>query len=592
MKKIKHFLLLVVCFGLFMQVNSAPVDRAIAKKVAISYCKHKTSFFKQSLNSSSVVDEQTLYFSGKPALFVFNFEEGFVITTTDDRAPAIIAYSPVGSFNIANAPAAAKMWLKPIEEYVANLQIANPKSGKHQQWIELQSNNITNNNVSLAKGVNPLTTSRWDQGVGYNDSCPIISTGPGGRCVTGCVATAMSQIMYYHKYPQFGNGSNSYSHLYYGTISQNFNGVEYLWNTMTDISNNSSRAEISKLIYHAGVSVNMNYGPDASGTQSAYAASALQNNFSYRPDIRQVDRLNYTLLNWQRVIKDNIDAHQPVLYSGTDDSLGVGGHAWVCDGYNDNNYFHMNWGWSGAANAYYFLDTLLAMDGTTAQGRFNASQAAVVNIAPLDHKFCYETRVFHEPNFTVTDGSGLSPYKNNSDCRVIIDLDTMGINLTFTYFNTEADHDFLKIYKGDIVDPANLLASYSGTSTPAPISLPQGQGGKLLLVFTSDDAVQGEGWTATVEGVYQGVTNYTKENNVRLYPNPATDNVLITVPELSNASTTVSYFDLTGRMVYQAPAQFSTGGNVFVNVSALTSGIYIMKIESAKTIFSTKLIKK
>lgn len=592
MKKIKHFLLLAVCFGLFMQVNAAPVDRAIAKKVAIQYCKHKTSFFKQSLNPSSVVDEQTLYFSGKPALFVFNFDEGFVITTTDDRAPAIIAYSAEGSFNVANAPAPVKMWLKPIEDYVANLQIANPKAGAHQQWVELMSDNISNT-VSHVKGVAPLTSSKWGQAEGYNDSCPIIAAGPGGRCVTGCVATSMSQVMYYHKYPQFGNGSNTYSHIYYGNISQSFEGVEYMWNNMTDISNSSSRADISKLMYHAGVSVNMNYGPQESGASTAYAVYALQNNFSYRPDLRQVDRLNYTLLNWQRVIKDNIDAHQPVIYSGVEDSISEGsGHAWVCDGYNDNNYFHMNWGWNGVADGYYFLDTLKAMDGTSFQGRYNASQQAVVNIAPLDHKFCYETRVFNEPNFTLTDGSGLSPYKNNSDCRVLIDLDTMGINLTFTYFNTQADHDFLKVYKGDVVDPNNLLGSFSGTSTPAPISLAQGDGGKLLLVFTSDDAVQGEGWTATVEGVYQGITNYTTNNDVRLYPNPASDHVLVTIPELSNTNTIVSYYDLTGRVVYQAPVQFSNGGNAHVNVAALNSGIYIMKIESAKTTFSTKLIKK
>lgn len=592
MKKIKHFLLLTVCFGLFMQVNAAPVDRAIAKKVAIAYCTHKTSFFKQNLSTSSVTDEHTLFFSGKPALYVFNFDEGFVVTTTDDRAPAIIAYAPQGSFNVAKIPAPAKMWLAPIEEYVANLQIENPKAGTHPEWIELQSDHIANS-APLSKGVTPLTTSKWGQAQGYNDSCPVIASGPGGRCVTGCVATAMSQIMYYHKYPQFGNGFNSYSHIYYGEISQNFNGVEYFWNNMADIAGTTSRADISKLIYHVGVSVNMNYGPQASGTASQYATNALQNNFRYRSDIRSIDRLNFTLLNWQRVMKDNLDAHQPVLYSGTDDTTtNAGGHAWVCDGYNDNNKFHMNWGWDGAADGYYFLDTLKAVIGTTMQGRFNASQSAVVNIAPLNHEFCYETRIFHEPNFTITDGSGLSPYKNNSDCHTLIDLDTMGINLTFTYFNTQADHDFLKIYKGDVVDPLNLLATYSGISTPAPIILPQGQGGKLLLVFTSDTTVQGEGWTATCEGVYQGVTNYTKENNVRLYPNPATDNVLITVPELSNANTTVSYFDLTGRMVFQAPAQFSNAGNAFVNVSTLTSGIYIMKIESAKTTFSTKLIKK
>ncbi len=593
MKKIKHLFLLAICFGLFIQVNSAPVDKAIAKKVAITYCKTKTTFFKQDLTASSIIKEHTLFYSGKPTMYVFNFENGFVITTTDDRAPAIIAYSSEGNLDIENIPTPAKMWLTPIQEYVANLQIENPKSEKHSQWAELLNNNSTPK-TNTTKGVNPILSSNWGQSQGYNDSCPIISSGPGGRCLTGCVATAMAQIMYYHKYPQFGNGNNSYTHIYYGTISEDFSNTEYLWNNMSNTANSTSRAYISQLMYDAGVSVNMDYGPDGSGTQSQFATYALQNNFRYRSDIRSINRLDYALLNWQRVIKDNLDAHQPVLYSGTDDSssTNAGGHAWVCDGYNDNNYFHMNWGWDGGGNGYFWLDTLKVSVGGTFQGRFRASQSAVVNIAPIGQKFCYETRVYNEPNFTFNDGSGVSPYKNNSDCRTIIDLDTMAINLTFTYFNTQADTDLLKIYHGTSENPDSLIGTYSGITPPAPISTPQG--GKLYLVFTSDDNVQGEGWTASVQGTWAGINeNASFNNNVRLYPNPTTDNLLITISELSNENTTVSFVDLMGRVISKTNVQFSNGGNAFVNTSNLTAGIYIIKVESANhTTFSSKLIKK
>lgn len=591
MKKIKHLFLFAICFGFLLQVNSAPVDRAIAKKVAMTYCKHKTAFL-QNLNASSVISEHTLFFAGKATMYVFNLEQGFVITTADDRAPAIIAYSSEGQLDVNNIPAPAKMWLTPIQEYVANLQIENPKAATHSQWIELQNDNITSN-VSAVKGVNPIVTSNWGQAQGYNDSCPEIANGPGGRSLTGCVATSMAQIMYYHKYPQFGNGSNSYTHIYFGTISEDFSSAEYLWNNMSNTANSTTRANISKLMYHAGVSVNMNYGPDGSGTQSQFAASALQNNFRYRPDIRSISRLDYTLLNWQRIMKDNLDAHQPILYSGTDDeSTNAGGHAWVCDGYNDNNYFHMNWGWDGAGNGYFWLDTLKVMIGTVSQGSFKASQNAVVNIAPIGQKFCYETRVFNEPNFTFNDGSNLSPYKNNTDCRSIIDLDSMAINLTFTYFDTQASNDILKVYHGTIENPDSLIGTYSGNTPPAPIVTPQG--GKLYLVFTSDDSVQGEGWTASVQGTWQGINETaTTSNNVRLYPNPATDNLLVTIPELTNANSTVSFIDLTGRVISKSNVQFSSAGNVFVNTSALTAGIYIIKIESNNHItFSSKLIKK
>lgn len=593
MKKIKNLFLFAICFGFLLQVNSAPVDRAIAKKVAIKYCTHKTSFFKKDLNASSVISEHTLFFSGKATMYVFNFEQGFVITTADDRAPAIMAYSSEGQLDVNNIPAPAKMWLAPIQEYVAELQIHNPKANTHAQWIELLSDNVAYN-TSTSKGVPiELVTSKWGQDIKYNDSCPLIANGPGGRSLTGCVATSMAQIMFYHKYPQFGNGSNSYTHIYFGTLSEDFSNTEYLWNKMTNTSNSTSRAYISQLMYDAGVSVNMDYGPDASGTQSAYAVSALQNNFRYRPDIRTISRLDYALLNWQRIMKDNIDAHQPILYSGTDDDVTkAGGHAWVCDGYNDNNYFHMNWGWDGSGNGFYWLDTLKVSPGGTLAGRFRVSQDAVINIAPIGQKFCYETRVFNEPNVTFNDGSNLSPYKNGTDCRTIIDLDTMAINLTFTYFNTQAGNDVLKVYHGVTENPDSLIGTYSGNTPPAPITTPQG--GKLYLVFTSDDSVQGEGWTASVQGTWQGINEVaTTSNNVRLYPNPTTDNLLITISELTNANTTVSFIDLTGRVISKSNVEFSSAGNAFVNTSSLTAGIYIIKIESNNhTTFSSKLIKK
>ena len=114
------------------------------------------------------------------------------------------------------------------------------------------------------------------------------------------------------------------------------------------------------------------------------------------------------------------------------------------------------------------------------------------------------------------------------------------------------------------------------------------------MVFTSDDNVQGEGWTASVQGTWAGINeNASFNNNVRLYPNPTTDNLLITISELSNENTTVSFVDLMGRVISKTNVQFSNGGNAFVNTSNLTAGIYIIKVESANhTTFSSKLIKK
>jgi hypothetical protein len=112
-------------------------------------------------------------------------------------------------------------------------------------------------------------------------------------------------------------------------------------------------------------------------------------------------------------------------------------------------------------------------------------------------------------------------------------------------------------------------------------------------VFTSDAATQGEGWTATTQGLWQGVENYSKENGVTLYPNPANDNFYLTIPEIANTNATISIVDITGREVYNTKAQFSNAGNAFINSGSLIAGIYIVKVSAPnQTTFSAKLFKK
>jgi len=206
-----------------------------------------------------------------------------------------------------------------------------------QEWQDILDGNIAKG----VKAAGPLLETLWNQEPYYNDLCP-------QNTPIGCVATAMSQIMRYHQWPQNGIGWHKYEHTAYGTQYAHFEETTYSWSSMPiQLTSNSTNDEIlavATLCYHAGVSVDMNYDPEGSGAFSRDVLYALTNYFNYDPTTIQIhtfDSTNQT--NWINMIKAEIDAGRPVYYAGSSDASG--GHAWVCDGYNDGNELHINWGW-------------------------------------------------------------------------------------------------------------------------------------------------------------------------------------------------------------------------------------------------------
>ena len=174
--------------------------------------------------------------------------------------------------------------------------------------------------------------------------------------------------MKYFNYPPQGNGSNSYVHAHYGTLSVNFSDVTYDWGAMTNqlTSPGAAADAVATLIYDCGVSVDMDYTPEESGSSTYLAANSLVQYFGYRNTVANISRDSSAFMGknndpkWKLLLTNNLQLKQPVIYSGADDT--VGGHAWICDGYQtdvlDSIYFHMNWGWSGGDDGYYLLDLL------------------------------------------------------------------------------------------------------------------------------------------------------------------------------------------------------------------------------------------
>ncbi len=266
----------------------------------------------------------------------------------------------------------------------------------------LQTTEIANDWSSLINGINyggslgkkagvtPLCQTTWDQSPYYNALCPYDNSAS-ERTVTGCVATAMAQVMKFWNFPATGTGYHSYNHDTYGTLSANFGSSTYNWTSMpNNVSSNNSA--VATLMYHCGVSVDMNYGVGSTGGSGAYVISnaspvtncteyALKNYFGYKSTLQGVEKDNYTQTQWVNLMKTELDAGRPVIYAGFGSG---GGHCFVNDGYDINSFFHFNWGWSGSYNGFFVITALnpggVGTGGGT--GGFNNNHQAVIGIEP------------------------------------------------------------------------------------------------------------------------------------------------------------------------------------------------------------------
>lgn len=306
--------------------------------------------------------------------------QGWAIVAADDRVLPVLGYSPGGAYlSVAQEqPEAFRKWMEYYrqqilsvirEEFSADATIENT-------WAKYLAGNIDKDLLT----VNPLLTTTWDQPFPYNALCPQ-DPGSGQRAVVGCVATAMAQVMRYHAHPAQGTGFHSYNHPQFGTISANFGGSSYNWANMPNSISNYNEA-VALLSFHCGVSVEMGYGVDVSGVSSlSFVADALKNYFSYANTTTFVERENYGDADWIALMKAELDNSRPVEYGGIGQG---GGHAWVMDGYDTGNFFHMNWGWSGFQDGYFTLDALNPNTGGTGAGNsgYNYYQQAVIGVVP------------------------------------------------------------------------------------------------------------------------------------------------------------------------------------------------------------------
>lgn len=359
----KLFLSIVLTIACSM-LWANPVTVKTAEQVAKNWYAHNASSKVSNFEVSKTIAEK---YNGLTTFYTVIFKSGgFVLVSADDAARPILGYSTEGNFNGEFNPN-AKSWIEGYNKQIENVIInKNDNKATLVEW-----NNISKNIFKESKkAVTPLLTTTWDQSPYYNAQCP-------GGSVTGCVATAMSQIMKYHNFPTQGIGSHSYVHPTYGLQSANF-ATTYNWAAMPN-NVTSSNSAVATIMRHTGVSVDMNYSPTGSGAYSEDVPFALNTYFNYHQTIELKSKANYTDAAWIALIKTELDASRPVYYAGSGTS---GGHAYVCDGYDATDKFHFNWGWSGTANGYFTIGAL-----NTSNGSFNDNNRIVINFKPGNPNF-------------------------------------------------------------------------------------------------------------------------------------------------------------------------------------------------------------
>ena len=287
----------------------------------------------------------------------------FVIVSGDERQLDVLGYSDDGLFDAENIPCGLRTFL---EQYGREYELL-------QQQPTLNSSPEGEDGIeeSVAKvpkrvaAIGPLLKTRWNQSPYYNNDCPM-DPRTNKRCVTGCVATAMAQIMKYHNYPSVGQGSTSYTSSK-NSIKQsmNFSQVQFNWSKMLNSYDNSSSSTavnaIAQLMHACGVSLHMDYGSNASSSTIKNIPYALINFFKYPHNAVYYDRKYYTGDEWDKMIQDELKAGRPVAYRGVsdpDNEGNTGGHAFVLDGCDSDGRYHFNFGWGGSGNGHFFLSSI------------------------------------------------------------------------------------------------------------------------------------------------------------------------------------------------------------------------------------------
>ena len=367
----------------FQQAKAIAEKQAALLGVTIDQ-KAMTKARKQGSKGEITLSQESYY------VFPNANSKGFTIVSGDDRLPEIVGYSSQGSYDENNLPEGFISFMKAYQNLYNKVNLGDAEALKNLAEIKAWRNK-KNASAETSSAVAPLLGNiEWDQTSPYNNMCPRYDSVH--VAATGCVATAMAQVMAYYKYPkQLKADIPGYVNRWNGipmeipTITQE-EGI-YDWDNMLPKYNKEANATqqqkdaVAKLMYHCGAAVQMNYGPESGA--STFSAQMVKY-FGYDADLMMdLNRATFTLDKWMQIIDTELTAGRPVLYSG---QASDGGHQFICDGKDGEGLYHINWGWSGSQNGYFDLSLLNPEKGGTGSGSstegYNRLCSMTIGIAP------------------------------------------------------------------------------------------------------------------------------------------------------------------------------------------------------------------
>lgn len=367
MKTLRRNIALMLFVAATLTVGAAEVSQNMAVAMAKSIMTSRVNGI-----DTEVKDVEAVRKDGKIVYYAINFEKGgWALIAADDTTMPLIGYSATGSYDICNQAESMQWMMDSFAEQIN--QNAHSRKQACAGW-----NRPVMSTRAVSDKIAPIISTKWNQGKPYNKYCPSDSK---GSTYVGCVAVAMAQAMSVWQHPARPQGSHSYVHSTYGSLFVDYDKeADYDWNAIMTGANNKD--ELARLLYHVGVSLDMNYGTDGSGTQTSYIPKALKTYFGYPNSVTFYSRDKYQE-DWETLILNELKSGRPVCYSGHDPKKNYG-HCFNLDGY-DGSFFHVNWGWGGANDGYFPLDGLrdltMDMDYTSGQG-------VVVGIRPPSEHPC------------------------------------------------------------------------------------------------------------------------------------------------------------------------------------------------------------
>ena len=565
MKMKKLFMLAVAVIIGLGTAFANPVDVNTAKSLGQMFVQAN---FEQTRNADLQLYYTVSSDNGTPCAYVFNLgNEGFVIVAASDNVRPILGYSKNGPFDATNPYNGAMFMLETYKNSITyaiekNIAATPDIAG---EWTSLRNCGKLNN--KKGNSVGPLVWTKWNQNSPYNLYAPPTQgghPGSGGRCYAGCVATAMGQLMKYWDYPITGEGEHGYNCIGYGPTYYNygyqyanFGATTYQWDLMPKSLSNASQEEIeavATLLYHCGVATDMTFDWDGSGTYSDIVPGSMASYFDY-DHCDKKNRNSYSLANWISMLKAEFDLGRPVYYSGQSSE---GGHAFVCDGYDENDFMHFNFGWSGSDDDYYAVD---AID-------YASQAAAIFNFVPT---YVYDNTVQAPTNVTAVKTSDLAqeatitwtnPTKTMTnqnvssldqmvvarDGKVIYTVDNPTPGAAMSFVDSEVPCYSTFVYKVYAVYNGVNGASGSATESFGPTC-------EWKIIGTTTNMA---GWKSAYVIAYDAagreIDRFTMTSS-----NPTTFNMNMTIGKVSfawkagtdNVALTIKIKDSTGTIVYQ-----------------------------------------